>query len=74
MRIAIVLLLFPLLYACSAQPEVTPCTDPRPQVCTMIYAPTCGVKSDGSTADYSSPCNACADDTVAGHRPGACAE
>lgn len=74
MRSTFGLLLLTLLCACSSQPDVVPCSDPRSQVCTMEYKPACGVKTDGSQANYSSPCNACADDTVTGHLPGACPE
>jgi hypothetical protein len=48
------------------------CPDPRPQVCTMIYAPVCAVHSDGSEETLASACNACADETVVDFRDGAC--
>lgn len=48
------------------------CQEPRPQVCTMIFAPVCGRHFDGHTQTHSSDCNACADDTVVSHSPGAC--
>ncbi len=49
------------------------CTPPRPEVCTMIYAPVCATLEDGlSQEQYSSPCNACADDRVVAYREGAC--
>jgi hypothetical protein len=51
---------------------VTACTEPRPQVCTMIYDPVCATLIEGGRADYSSPCNACADDVVAAWEPGTC--
>lgn len=74
MRLALGLMVLPLLAACTGQPQATPCTDPRPQVCSMEYNPTCGVKADGTVGDYSSPCNACADDQVTGYNVGACPE
>jgi hypothetical protein len=48
------------------------CVDPRPQVCTMEYNPVCAVLGDSSNKQYSSPCNACADDAVKSYLPGAC--
>jgi hypothetical protein len=48
------------------------CTSPRPQVCTMIWAPVCADHRDGSRSTHASACNACADDTVTGYRDGAC--
>jgi len=63
-----------LLAACSSQPETTECPQTRPQVCTMEYNPTCAVLNDGSKREYSSPCNACADDNVAEVLVGPCAE
>jgi hypothetical protein len=67
-----------LLAACSSQPVEEPgddpfaCSEPRPQVCTMIYAPVCATLKAGGEADYSSPCNACADDAVESYREGRC--
>jgi len=66
-----------LLSACAAQPEpstITQCTDPRPQVCTMEYAPACATLVAGGQKEYASPCNACADDAVAGYVTGPCPE
>lgn len=49
------------------------CTPPRPEVCTMIYAPVCATLADDLAQEqYSSPCNACADDRVVAYREGAC--
>lgn len=72
MRFALGLLVLPVLCACAGQPAGTSCPDPRPQVCTMEYNPTCGLRRDGTQADYASPCNACADDQVTGYHTGAC--
>ena len=46
MRIAFALVAFLALAACASQEPVdsnplTQCTEPRPQVCTMEYAPAC---------------------------------
>ncbi len=50
------------------------CSEPRPQVCTMQFEPTCAVLDDGSRKQYSSPCNACADDRVVRALIGPCPE
>ena len=63
-----------LLAACAGQPEVSSCPEPRPQVCTMEYNPTCAVLLDGNRKEYSSPCNACADDQVSAVLTGPCPE
>ncbi len=56
----------------SSSVEGIQCVDPRPQVCTMEYNPVCAVVSDGISKQYSSPCNACADDAVKNYLAGAC--
>jgi hypothetical protein len=48
------------------------CAEPRPQVCTMIYAPVCAEHRDGHRETHASDCNACADETVVAHRDGPC--
>jgi len=53
-------------------PAVTSCEEPRPQVCTMIFAPVCASRTDGNLETYASGCNACADDQVASYLNGAC--
>ena len=52
--------------------DATPCTDPRPEVCTQHYDPVCGERDDGSRQTYSNACAACADTRVGAHRPGDC--
>jgi hypothetical protein len=52
---------------------VTVCEVPRPQVCTMEYAPVCGNLAAGGKKEFSSGCNACANDAVASYLPGPCA-
>lgn len=75
-RGATALLSTALLGACATpEPAVAPliqCTEPRPQVCTMQYAPVCAEQVSGGSRTYSSGCNACADDAVASYLPGAC--
>lgn len=53
---------------------VTQCEAVRPQVCTMEYNPVCAITASGAVKTYASPCNACADDKVSAHQPGACPE
>jgi hypothetical protein len=79
MRIFTVITLGLLLSACNAtavphtsSAESNLCVDPRPQVCTMQYNPVCAVLGNGTSKQYSSPCNACADDAVKSYLPGAC--
>jgi len=76
MRSACCILALLLVGACSGQPQnsPTPCPGSRPQVCTMEYKPTCAVLIDGGRREYSSPCNACADDRVAATLSGPCPE
>jgi cytochrome c5 len=78
MRYAAVLALLLITSGCATSPEtpplVTQCDTPRPQVCTMEYDPVCAQLQAGGRKTYSSPCNACADDTVSGYLRGACPE
>ncbi len=50
----------------------TACSEPRPQVCTMEYAPVCANTLAGVSKQYSSGCNACADDQVTSYQNGEC--
>ncbi|MEQ8514018.1 MAG: hypothetical protein RIC38_00295 [Chromatocurvus sp.] len=77
-----------ILNACAGAPSPSPaaaepaladpdapiaCKAPRPEVCTMIYAPVCAtLEGDLAQSQYSSPCNACADDRVVAYREGTC--
>lgn len=77
MRLALGLTLLMALAACQTQPTptlVTQCSDPRPQVCTMEYAPVCADLKSGGKKQYASACNACADDAVSGYLKGECPE
>ncbi|MEP6390158.1 MAG: hypothetical protein ABJ056_09575 [Halioglobus sp.] len=78
MRTLLLCVLVAMLGAC-ATPEPTPttltqCAAPRPQVCTMQYEPVCANLVKGGTSEYSSGCNACADDAVSGFEKGQCPE
>jgi hypothetical protein len=50
------------------------CEGERPKVCTMIYDPVCGRRTDGALDVYASPCNACAHEAVAAWHPEPCEE
>jgi len=63
--------------------KVTMCTNPRPEVCTMIYAPVCATRDTGvrcikapcpseEQATRRSGCNACSDDKVISYVDGEC--
>ncbi len=67
--------------ACNATPEQpvskmsdvsTLCKDPRPQMCTMIYQPVCGIDNEGQFKTYASGCSACSHVEVKGYNEGAC--
>ena len=75
MRCVCAIAVFLALTACAVQPVptlLTQCTEPRPQVCTMEYAPACATLAAGGQKEYASACNACADDVVAGYLTGPC--
>ncbi|MGD8415697.1 MAG: hypothetical protein PVH91_01425 [Pseudomonadales bacterium] len=56
----------------TAPGDLNPCSDPRPEICTQIYAPVCATHADGSSRTYGNDCSACADPAVTGWLPGAC--
>ena len=73
MQSALVILAIGLLSACTSVPEAAnTCADPRPQVCTMEYAPTCAVLGSGDRKEYASPCSACSDPEVTSYDTGSC--
>ncbi len=83
MRIIGLIVCAAFLLGCTTQPPAELCPEKRSQVCTMQYIPTCGVIGDYEpetpveslkTKNYSSPCNACADDKVSAYFAGACPE
>ena len=51
---------------------LTPCTEPRPQLCTMDYQPVCGQLQSGEFKTYSNGCGSCTDPAVVGYRAGEC--
>ena len=83
-RAPIALLVAALLMACagpsgqgpSGQPAAIEglrlCEEPRPQVCTLEYAPVCAVLDGGERKEFASGCSACGDKTVTGHVEGPC--
>ena len=52
--------------------QMTACTEPRPQMCTMDYRPVCAVLESGERREYSNGCSACSDPAVTGYVEGAC--
>jgi hypothetical protein len=75
-RQGFVMLVFGLTGCAGSGPPVqsgmTVCEDPRPQVCTMIYSPVCGIHEDKSQKTYASDCTACSKATVVGYELGEC--
>lgn len=72
------LMLFSVLVvvsSCTTKPvtpdDMTLCVDPRPEICTMEYAPVCGYTDSGQKT-YASGCTACSDKTVIGYIQGEC--
>jgi hypothetical protein len=66
-----------------ADGKMVACTDPRPQVCTMEYAPVCATRDTGvrcitapcpssEQKTFSTACTACSDPKVSGWVKGAC--
>lgn len=74
---SLLLLLFSFSLAACLSPPSLPgefCTDPRPQVCTMDYAPVCGIDADGMRADFSNACSACSVADIVSWTEGLCTE
>ena len=76
-RFLVLLSLVIALAGCASSGDIADgeaCPEPRPQVCTMIYAPVCATLENGEQKTYSSDCNACADIAVSTYVDGACPE
>ncbi len=56
-----------------ASPAENTCTEPRGQMCPMIYMPVCVVNADGSQKTYPNSCIACRDTSVTHYKKGKCA-
>ena len=74
-----IVLLTLLLAACQNVPErpagFIACTEPRPQVCTMIFKPVCAeVGQTGAVKTYPSACSACSDSEVVGYTERECGQ
>lgn len=56
------------------QSGMTECEDPRPQICTMIYDPVCGITKDGTRKTHASGCSACSHAEIISYEKGECAK
>ena len=54
--------------------ELEMCVDPRPEICTMEFAPVCGMRDGGEKESYPNGCGACSNQEIVGYLPGECAE
>ncbi|MCF7970545.1 MAG: hypothetical protein K9L22_05190 [Methylococcaceae bacterium] len=52
--------------------NLTYCSEPRPEICMMIYQPVCVVDKEGRAKTYASDCTACSDPEVNAYLKGAC--
>jgi len=52
--------------------DLSYCSEPRPQICTMIYRPVCGFDKADQSKTYASDCTACSDSEVVAYRKGEC--
>jgi len=52
--------------------DLSYCSEPRPQICTMIYKPVCGFDKNDQSKTYASDCTACSDSEVVAYRKGEC--
>jgi len=53
-------------------PNVSYCKEPRPQLCTMEYAPVCGLVANKAVKTYGNACSACGDINVKQYVKGEC--
>ena len=75
MRRSWVFVALALLSACASQPvDMIICPEPRPELCTMEFVPTCAVLARGKRKEFASPCTACADELVTGYVSGGCSK
>ena len=63
------------LSGCATSPPAATvaCPEPRPELCTMEYAPACAVLASRARKEFASPCTACADENTVGYVAGPCA-
>lgn len=55
-----------------SRPVANVCKEPRPEMCTAIYLPVCGVDKKGELKTYASGCNACSNPQVVGFDEDSC--
>jgi Kazal-type serine protease inhibitor domain len=53
-------------------PTLAFCSEPRPQMCTELYQPVCGVTKAGQQQTYGNACTACTHPEVIRYTPGEC--
>jgi len=73
-----ILILSAISFGCSStdvKDDLTVCTEPRPEICTMDYTPVCGLQRLSAVEQwktYPNACSACSDATVIGHKKDSC--
>lgn len=60
-------------HAEDAETLLSACQLPRTQACTREYVPVCGKLNSGELETFDNACTACANETVGGYYPLACA-
>ena len=66
-------------FGCSSinvEDDLTECTEPRPEICTMDYTPVCGLQRVSGVEQwktFSNACTACSDSSVIAYVKDACA-
>lgn len=73
-----ILTLSAISFGCSSanvKDDMSECTEPRPEICTMDYTPVCGLQRVSGMEQwktYSNACTACSDSTVIAYKKDAC--
>jgi len=77
----VILLFTVFIIGCASDPDTAliedsqnllTCPEVRPQICTMEYAPVCGVTQDNQSETFANGCGACSHPDVIGYKPGEC--
>jgi len=71
LKITTLTILFISFYTSSTQlkheGKVIKCQEPRPEMCTMQYAPVLGIDDKGLQREFSNACSACSDIKMIGY-------